>query len=45
MMGSIQDAADIALASPRQNASLYMLMTSGADPTDISRWYERDQTA
>jgi len=40
MMGSIQDAADIALASPRQNASLYMLMTSGADPTDISRWYE-----
>src|ERR1700687_5820313 len=40
MMGSIQEAADIALASPRQNASLYMLMTSGADPTDIRRWYE-----
>ena len=40
MMGSIQEAADIALASPRQNASLYTLMTSGADPTDISRWYE-----
>jgi hypothetical protein len=40
MMGSVQDAADIALASPRQNASLYLLMTSGADPADISRWYE-----
>ncbi|MEA2762694.1 MAG: hypothetical protein QOD47_1978 [Gemmatimonadaceae bacterium] len=40
MMGSIQEAADIALASPRQYASLYLLMTSGADPSDISRWYE-----
>ncbi len=40
MMGSIQEAADIALASPRENGSLYLLMTSGADPADISRWYE-----
>jgi hypothetical protein len=41
MMGSIQEAADIALASPGQNESLYVLMTSGADPTDISTWYEK----
>ncbi|MEA2706814.1 MAG: hypothetical protein QOH22_1602 [Gemmatimonadaceae bacterium] len=40
MMGSVQDAADIALASPRQNTSLYVLMTSGADPADIGRWYD-----
>jgi hypothetical protein len=40
MMGSIQEAADIALASPRQNASLYLLMTSGADTADVRRWYE-----
>ncbi len=39
MMGSIQEAADVALASPRQNTSLYFLMTSGADPTDIGGWY------
>jgi hypothetical protein len=40
MMGSIQEAADVALASPRQTASLYLLMTSGADPSDIKGWYE-----
>jgi hypothetical protein len=40
MMGTIQDAADIALASPHENPSLYLLMTTGADPTDIDRWYE-----
>jgi hypothetical protein len=40
MMGSVQEAADIALASPRQNTSLYVLMTSGADTADIRRWYE-----
>jgi hypothetical protein len=40
MMGSVQEAADSALASPRQNTSLYVLMTSGADPADVSRWYE-----
>lgn len=41
MMGSIQEAADVALAFPRQNASLYLLMTSGADAEDISRWYKK----
>ena len=40
MMGSIQEAADVALAAPHQNASLYLLMTSGAEPVDIARWYE-----
>jgi len=40
MMGSIQDAADVALASPRQTPSLYLLMVAGADPADISSWYE-----
>jgi hypothetical protein len=40
MMGSIQEAADVALASPRETASLYLLMTSGADPSDIRRWYD-----
>ena len=39
MMGSIQEAADVALASPRQNPSLYLLMTMGANPEDISGWY------
>jgi hypothetical protein len=40
MMGSIQESADTALAAPRQTPSLYLLMTSGADPVDIKRWYE-----
>jgi hypothetical protein len=40
MMGSIQDSADTALAAPRQTPSLYLLMTSGADPKDIQRWYD-----
>jgi hypothetical protein len=40
MMGSIQDSADTALAAPRQTPSLYLLMTSGADPVDIKRWYD-----
>jgi hypothetical protein len=39
MMGSIQDAADIVLASPQQNRSLYLLVTSGGTRDDISRWY------
>ncbi len=41
MMGSIQEAADVALTSPGQNESLYVLMTSGAEPADISTWYEK----
>jgi hypothetical protein len=39
MMGSIQEAADVALAAPQQHASLYLLMTTGADAADISHWY------
>jgi hypothetical protein len=39
MMGTIQDAADVVLSSPQQNASLYLLMTSGANPDDILAWY------
>jgi hypothetical protein len=41
MLGSIQEAADVALASPRQIPSLYLLMTAGADAYDIQQWYER----
>lgn len=40
MMGSIQESADTALAAPRQTPSLYLLMTSGADPKDVQRWYD-----
>jgi hypothetical protein len=40
MMGSIQDSADTALASPRELPSLYLLMTSGADRADIKTWYD-----
>ncbi len=39
MMGSIQDAADIALSSPSEYPDLYRLMTVGAKPDDIGRWY------
>lgn len=39
MMGSIQDAADVALASPQKYESLYLLMTSGAPADDINAWY------
>jgi hypothetical protein len=38
MMGSIQEASDVALASPGQYPSLYLLMTSGATPDDIKLW-------
>jgi hypothetical protein len=41
MMGSIQEAADAALASPIQHKNLYLLMTSGAEPEDISKWYDQ----
>lgn len=40
MMGAIQEAADISLASPKQYPSLYVLMTSGADRNDIRYWFE-----
>jgi len=41
MLGSIQEAADVALAAPRETPSLYVVMTAGADPYDIQQWYER----
>lgn len=44
MMGSIQEAADVVLASPAQQVSLYLLLTSGAAPADIAGWY-RDGTS
>jgi len=44
MMGSIQDAADIALASPRQYPGLYLFMTTGADPDDVTRWLSEGAT-
>jgi len=39
MLGHIQDAADIALGNPRRYSSLYVFMTSGADPQDVRDWY------
>ncbi|MBA3644675.1 MAG: hypothetical protein H0W63_00715 [Gemmatimonadaceae bacterium] len=39
MMGSIQDAADVALASPPEYPDLYQLMTVGAKADDVERWY------
>jgi hypothetical protein len=45
MMGSIQEAADIALSSPRQHPSLYLLMTTGANPEDITRWYVEGESS
>ena len=40
MMGSIQESADTALASPRELPSLYLLMTSGATRADIKTWHD-----
>lgn len=45
MMGSIQEAADIALATPVQYESLYRFMTSGADPNDVAQWQTRGSAA
>jgi hypothetical protein len=45
MMGSIQDAADVALASPQQFESLYRFMTTGADTTDVNRWHDDGPSA
>jgi len=39
MMGSIQDAADTALSAPGDYPNLYALLTTGARPDDISRWF------
>jgi hypothetical protein len=45
MMGSIQEAADVALAAPTQYPSLYLLMTAGSDTGDVSEWYRTGPTA
>jgi hypothetical protein len=40
MLGSIQEAADVALSAPRETPSLFFLMTAGADARDIKGWYD-----
>ena len=45
MMGAIQDAADIALSSPSEYPNLFQLMTVGAKPEDVSRWYSEGTSA
>lgn len=45
MMGSIQDAADIALALPSDYPDLFQLMTVGAKPEDAARWYSDGTSA
>lgn len=45
MMGSVQDAADIALASPTEYPDLYQLMTVGAKAEDVERWYADGSSA
>lgn len=40
MMGSIQDASDIALASPDDYPALFTLMTVGARAEDVQQWQE-----
>jgi hypothetical protein len=40
MMGSIQEAADVALSNPRQFPSLYGVMTVGADRNDVRLWFK-----
>jgi hypothetical protein len=39
MMGSIQEAADVALSSPGQFTDLYRVVTSGADREDVRKWF------
>jgi hypothetical protein len=45
MMGSIQDAADVTLSSPTEYPDLYQLMTVGAKPDDVSRWFADGSSA
>ena len=45
MMGSIQEAADIALATPGQYESLFRFMTLGSDQTDVTNWLKRGPAA
>jgi hypothetical protein len=44
MMGSIQEAADIAIASPKRYPSLYAMVTSGADLDDVVEWHNESDT-
>lgn len=39
MMGQIQDAADAALNDPGRCLNLYLFLTDGAHPEDITNWY------
>jgi hypothetical protein len=39
MMGSVQDAADVALNNPSTYAALYHCLTTGADSADVQAWY------
>lgn len=41
MMGSIQEAAEVALAAPEQFPNLYLMMTTGAEREDISQWFDK----
>ncbi len=41
MMGAIQDAGDLALASPDRYGALFTILTAGALPADIETWVQR----
>jgi hypothetical protein len=45
MLGSIQDAADVALASPGAYPALYELMSAGASVNDVQAWRTGADTA
>jgi hypothetical protein len=45
MLGSIQDAADVALASPGAYPALYELMSAGASINDVQAWRTGADTA
>jgi hypothetical protein len=38
MMGTIQDAGDMALAAPERHMALFKLFTAGAEPADVDAW-------
>jgi hypothetical protein len=38
MMGTIQDAGDMALAAPDRHMELFKLFIAGADPADVDTW-------
>ena len=41
MMGAIQDAGDLALASPERYEALFKLMTAGAGTEDLEAWTKK----